>query len=61
MFGGLTHEPAVRLCERLIEITPAGLERVFLCDSGSVAMEVAFKVAFQYWLARKQPKKKLNL
>ena len=58
MFGGLTHEPAVRLCERLIEITPAGLERVFLCDSGSVAMEVAFKVAFQYWLARKQPKKK---
>ena len=52
MFGGLTHEPAVRLCERLVEMTPPGLERVFLCDSGSVAVEVAIKLAFQYWQAR---------
>ena len=52
MFGGLTHEPAVRLCERLASITPAGLERVFLCDSGSVAVEVALKLALQVWQAR---------
>jgi adenosylmethionine-8-amino-7-oxononanoate aminotransferase len=48
MFGGLTHEPAVRLAERLTEITPAGLERVFLADSGSVSVEVAIKMALQY-------------
>ena len=52
MFGGLTHEPAVQLCEELVRLTPVGLERVFLSDSGSVAMEVAIKVAFQYWLAQ---------
>ena len=44
MFGGLTHEPAVRLCERLCELAPAGLERVFLADSGSVSVEVAIKM-----------------
>ncbi|MFD3544511.1 adenosylmethionine--8-amino-7-oxononanoate transaminase [Streptomyces sp. NPDC058655] len=49
MFGGLTHEPAVRLCARLVEITPAGLEHVFLSDSGSVAVEVAVKMCLQYW------------
>ncbi|MDG2051282.1 MAG: adenosylmethionine--8-amino-7-oxononanoate transaminase [Myxococcota bacterium] len=55
MFGGLTHEPAVQLCEELVRLTPVGLERVFLSDSGSVAMEVAIKVAFQYWLAQGHP------
>jgi adenosylmethionine-8-amino-7-oxononanoate aminotransferase len=49
MFGGLTHEPAVRLCERLVSITPPGLEHVFLCDSGSVSVEVAVKMCLQYW------------
>jgi adenosylmethionine-8-amino-7-oxononanoate aminotransferase len=48
MFGGLTHEPAVRLVERLCELAPAGLERVFLADSGSVAVEVAIKLCLQY-------------
>jgi adenosylmethionine-8-amino-7-oxononanoate aminotransferase len=55
MFGGLTHEPAVSLCERLVEIAPPGLERVFLSDSGSVAVEVAIKMALQVWQARNQP------
>ncbi|WP_371679836.1 adenosylmethionine--8-amino-7-oxononanoate transaminase [Streptomyces sp. NBC_01276] len=49
MFGGLTHEPAVRLAEKLVEITPAGLEHVFLADSGSVSVEVAVKMCLQYW------------
>jgi adenosylmethionine-8-amino-7-oxononanoate aminotransferase len=48
MFGGLTHEPAIRLVERLIEFAPEGLERVFLADSGSVSVEVAIKLALQY-------------
>ena len=48
MFGGLTHEGAVRLCERLCELAPAGLERVFLADSGSVSVEVAIKLCLQY-------------
>ena len=48
MFGGLTHEPAIRLVERLSEIAPAGLERVFLADSGSVSVEVAIKLCLQY-------------
>ncbi|MCH2185835.1 adenosylmethionine--8-amino-7-oxononanoate transaminase [Myxococcota bacterium] len=55
MFGGLTHEPAVQLCEELVRLTPQGLDRVFLSDSGSVAMEVAIKIAFQYWLAQGRP------
>ena len=51
MFGGLTHEPAVRLAERLVAIAPAGLEHVFLADSGSISVEVALKLAVQYQAA----------
>ncbi|WP_438803145.1 adenosylmethionine--8-amino-7-oxononanoate transaminase [Frankia gtarii] len=57
MFGGLTHEPAVRLAETLVEITPEPLRRVFLCDSGSVAVEVAIKMAVQYWTGRGRPER----
>jgi adenosylmethionine-8-amino-7-oxononanoate aminotransferase len=57
MFGGLTHEPAVRLAERLVEITPTGLEHVFFADSGSVAVEVAIKMALQYHHARGHPER----
>ena len=48
MFGGLTHEPAVLLAERLTELAPEALERVFLADSGSVSVEVAIKMCIQY-------------
>jgi len=57
MFGGITHEPAVLLCQKLVEITPAPLDKVFLCDSGSIAIEVAIKMAFQYWHSKGDSKK----
>ncbi|QNS07554.1 adenosylmethionine--8-amino-7-oxononanoate transaminase [Streptomyces xanthii] len=57
MFGGLTHEPAVRLAERLVDMSPDGLEHVFLADSGSVSVEVALKMCLQYWRSLGRPEK----
>ncbi|WP_328314161.1 adenosylmethionine--8-amino-7-oxononanoate transaminase [Streptomyces sp. NBC_00442] len=57
MFGGLTHEPAVRLAARLVEITPGPLQHVFLSDSGSVSVEVAVKMCLQYWRSVGRPRK----
>ncbi|MDR1341197.1 MAG: adenosylmethionine--8-amino-7-oxononanoate transaminase [Prevotellaceae bacterium] len=57
MFGGLTHEPAVRLAQKLVDMTPADIQHVFFCDSGSVAVEVSMKMALQYFHARGKPGK----
>ncbi|MFF5036441.1 adenosylmethionine--8-amino-7-oxononanoate transaminase [Nocardia salmonicida] len=57
MFGGLTHEPATRLAQLLVELTPVGLDKVFLCDSGSVSVEVAAKMCLQYWRGVGRPAK----
>lgn len=57
MFGGITHEPAIALAQRLISLTAAPLQHVFFCDSGSVSVEVAIKMAIQYWFAAGKTKK----
>jgi adenosylmethionine---8-amino-7-oxononanoate aminotransferase len=57
MFGGLTHEPAARLAQLLVELTPDGLDTVFFSDSGSVSVEVAIKMALQYQRSRGKPAK----
>src|SRR5216117_4113228 len=58
LFAGCTHRPAVELAERLLAVVPPGLTRVFYSDNGSTAVEVALKVAFQYWSNRGEPSRR---
>ena len=57
MLGGLTHQPALDLAQKLVDITPQGLGHVFFSDSGSVGCEIALKIALQYWINHNQPQK----
>jgi len=59
LFGGATHEPAVRLAEELVELAPTGLSRVFFSDNGSTAIEVALKMVVQSWLHRGEPARRV--
>jgi adenosylmethionine-8-amino-7-oxononanoate aminotransferase len=59
MFGGITHPAAISLCKKLIFLTPEKLDCIFLCDSGSIAIEVAIKMLIQYWQALGQKRIKI--
>jgi len=59
IFAGFTHEPAVELAERLLGILPGNMAKIFYSDNGSTAVEVAIKMALQYWANKNEPKKKI--